>query len=136
MNQDKSHVVRYWKSKLFTKGDHICNPGAAIASILNRKLPRMLFVVVPDWATRRRLDSRFAAHFVQPNHLTWGNRKSLAKLLDHHEYEVLVEEVAEIRFSLLGHVFRNRSAPPPASIVQWAHALALPPAIWLLGTAY
>lgn len=116
--------------------EHLSNPGAVIASILNRKRPRMLFVVVPDWATRRRFDSRFAVHDVPPNHLTWWNRKSLAKLLDHHGYEVQVEEVAEIRRSLLGHIFRNRSAPSPASIVDWAHALAVPPAFWLLGTAY
>jgi SAM-dependent methyltransferase len=116
--------------------EHLSNPGAAIASILNRKSPRMLFVVVPDWAKRRRFDSRFAAHDVPPNHLTWWNRESLAKLLDHQGYEVRVEEVAEIRRSLLGHIFRNRSAPSPASIVDWAHALAVPPAFWLLGTAY
>lgn len=128
LNQDNSQVLRYWKSKLFTKDEHISNPGVAIASILNRKRPRMLFFVVPDWASRHRFDSRFAAHDVPPNHLTLWNRKSLEKLLDHHGYEVQGEEVAEIRRCLLGHIFRNRSVPSPASIVDWAHALAVPPA--------
>lgn len=116
--------------------EHLSRPGAAIASILNSKRPRMLFVVVPDWATRRRFDSRFAAHDVPPNHLTWWNRDSLAKLLDHHGYEVRVEEIAETRRSLLGHIFRNRATPSPASIVDWVHALVVPPTFWLLGVAY
>lgn len=115
--------------------EHLSDPGAAIDRILAYKRPRMLLVVVPDWATRRRYDSRFAAHDVPPNHLTWWDRDSLAALLGRGGYDVRIEGVAESRRSLLGHLARNRSDPPPASAADWVHSLVLPPTFWLLGIA-
>ena len=115
--------------------EHLPEPGSAIDRLLARKQPKQLFVVVPDSVTRRRYDSRFAAHDVPPNHVTWWDRRSLSTLLERSGYKVRVETVPESRRSLLGHIARNRNHPPAADTADWLRALVSPPTFWLLGIA-
>ena len=115
--------------------EHLEDPGTNIKNILINKNPKQLFVVVPDWETRRRFDSRFAAHDVPPNHLSWWNQRSLEILLGVEEYEVRVEKIPECRRSLLGHFARNGYKTGTTGVVDWLRALAVPPSFWLLGIA-
>ena len=115
--------------------EHLPRPGASMDELIRRKAPKRLFVVVPEWETRRRYDARFAAHDIPPNHLTWWNPRALAALLGRRGYVVSVEAVPECRRSLLGHIVRSRRRRPPASVIDWLRALARPPAFWLLARA-
>lgn len=116
--------------------EHLAEPRKSISSILNLKHPKLVFVVVPEWKTRRHFDSNFASHDVPPNHLTWWSKQSLGELLAHPDYEVHVEEVAESRRSLLGHIFRNEHNSMEVGFFEWVRALLSPPPFWLLGIAY
>jgi len=115
--------------------EHLPDPFDAIEKLVLKKQPKYVYVVVPDWATRRHYDSRFAGHDVPPNHLTWWAERSLAALLGRHGYKVEVEAVPETRRSLLGHLARNRQNPPPATVAEWTKAFVSPPTFWLLGIA-
>lgn len=115
--------------------EHLTNPGELVGRILREKSPRLLFVVVPDSATRRCFDRRFAEHDVPPNHLSWWSPKSLAALLAHQGYKVSIETVQESRRSLLGHLYRNGNMRTAAGVLEWMQAFVSPPNFWLLGIA-
>jgi SAM-dependent methyltransferase len=115
--------------------EHLPAPLDAITRLLQTKAPRTLFVVVPDWQTRRHFDARFAQHDEPPNHLTWWNERALSSLLGRAGYGVTVEPVPELRRSLLGHIARNRRKPAPATAIEWLGALVSPPPFWLLARA-
>jgi len=115
--------------------EHLTAPGALITRLLREKRPRLLFVVVPEWAVRRRHDRNFAEHDQPPNHLSWWSAPALQALLAREGYRAQVDLVPEKRRSLVGHFVRDRRRASPGAALRLARGLVRPPPFWLLGTA-
>jgi len=114
--------------------EHLTAPGEVIARLLREKRPRLLFVVVPEWAVRRRHDRNFAEHDQPPNHLSWWSAPALHALLAREGYRAQVESVPERRRSLVGRYLREQRGSLGAAL-RLARGLVQPPPFWLLGTA-
>lgn len=116
--------------------EHLESPGQIIRDVVMAKKPELLFVVVPDYHTRRTFDGRFARHDVPPNHLSWWKESSLHMLLELPGYKVHIEAIPESRRSLLGHLVRKiRGEKSESSFIDWINAFLKPPTFWLLGVA-
>ncbi len=116
--------------------EHLETPGKIVKDLFMRKKPELLFVVVPDSATRRKFDGRFARHDVPPNHLSWWGEASLKALLEQTGYRARVEGISESRRALVGHLYRKvRGEKSESGAGDWLGAVFNPPTFWLLGIA-
>jgi SAM-dependent methyltransferase len=121
---------------LFEVVEHLQSPGHFMRQILEIKSPKMLAIVVPEWATRRTFDLQFASHDVPPNHLSWWSPQALKSMLQCPGYTIRVQVIPEKRMSMLKHFLRNlRWGSNSASWLQWFKAILNPPVFWLLAIA-
>lgn len=113
---------------MFEVIEHVEKPREFVEDIIKRVKPDSMYVSVPISESRRKIDEKFKREDIPPNHLTWWNEKSLAKLFDFPGAQINIKMVKPSRKELIFLII-NRDY---TSLKKVACALLCRPAFWYL----